>query len=217
MPTLYWLVDDTSIELIDRGETFGVTLVVAGERRAIQPMTLATWLIAIPDRSVVLEAKRNLSGIRYQLVSDHHLVPRRRRPATRDVPAPGTPCSAHDAVAVTRCPRCTKPYCCNCAPDGNHCRECLHALIATERAAIKRVRRIGIAGSFAMTLAILAAGLAMHSQRVTLVGFASTVFVIMLVVGSLISERTERRAGTPPAIDTCLPDHAPCLRKRSPP
>src|SRR5689334_8639325 len=76
MPTRYWLVDDTSIELIDRGQ-LGVTLVVGGARQAIPPMTLGAWPIAIAGRAVTLQARRNLDVVRYQLVSDDHLVPRR--------------------------------------------------------------------------------------------------------------------------------------------
>ena len=146
-------------------------------------------------RTVALEAKRNLDVVRYQLVSDDHLVPRRSHAATRAVPPSGTACSAHATPAVTTCPRCTRPYCGACAPDGNHCSACLHALVVNERAAIKRLQRIGIGASLALTLIILVAGLASGSGGVTRVGVAGTVLVILLSVrmAIVISVRRETR------------------------
>jgi len=201
MPTRYWLVDDTSIELIDRGHV-GVTLVVGSTRQAIPPMTVGSWPVAVAGRAVELQAKRNLDVVRYQLISDDHLVPRRSHAANRDVPPSGTACSAHDTAAVTRCPRCTRPFCPACAPDGNHCCACLRALVADERAAIKRLRRIGVAVSLALMLIIVGAGVATGSRGATRTGFAGAAFVIILSVWMLIRERSESRAGVPPATDT---------------
>jgi hypothetical protein len=201
MRSRYWLVDDTSIELIDRGRA-GVTLVASGTRQSIPPMTIGSWPVAVAGRTVVLEAKRNLDVICYQLICDRHLVPRRSHAVKRDVPPFGAACSAHEAAAVTRCPRCTRPYCSVCAPDGNHCSSCLRALVAKERAAIKTVRRIGVAASFGLTLVTIAAGVAIGSPRVTHIGFVGTAFMMILSVRMLIRERAESRAGVPPASDT---------------
>lgn len=193
MPSRYWLVDEVAVELIDRGP-MGVSLVTGDTRQPIPPMTIGAWPVAVAGRTVVLEAKRNLDAVRYQLVSDGHLVPRRSHPGKRDVPPSGTTCSADDAAAVTRCPRCTRTCCRACAPDGNHCSACLHALVADERAAIQRLRRLGVVGSFALTLLVVVLGVATRSHRVIQIGIAGTAFVGVHVVRMRLRERAEQRA-----------------------
>ena len=202
MPTRYWLVDDTQIQLRDRGPALGITLVVDDRAQPIPPRTLGSWPIVIAGRTVSLEARRNLDVVRFQVYSDGHLVPRKARPSHRIVPAAGSSCSAHDTAAATTCPRCTRAFCAACAPDGNHCEACLRGLVADERAAIKRLRSIGSTLGFALAVAVVVIGAAITSLRTMEVGFAAVGAVVTLVVWMTLRERAESRAGLPPASDT---------------
>jgi hypothetical protein len=202
VPTYHWRVDDAGIELIDRG-TLGVTLRVGGQDRPIPPMTLGAWPLGLPGRQVTLVARRNLDVLRYQLETDGHLVPRHRAPVAR--PASGPPsqptCPRDGAATVASCARCAAACCRACVPDGVHCASCLAALAEGERAAIARLRRIGVAVSLGLAAAILGLAAALRSPTLGGLGALTLALVVYLVVAGWLRERAERQAGRPPAID----------------
>src|SRR5688500_10819583 len=148
MPTRYWAVDDCVISLVDHRTT--ITVKVGDRDVPVPAMTLGSWSLPVPDRTVVLEARRNFDAIRYQLFSDGYVVPRSHYPLPRRTPAKGAMCQAHETPASTECRRCARYYCRACTPDGVHCAACLRALLAEERAAIVRLRRLGLAASLAL-------------------------------------------------------------------
>lgn len=200
MPTRYWAVDDCVISLVDRRSW--ITVKVDDRAVPVPAMTLGSWPLPVPDRKVVLEARRNLDAIRYQLYSDGYLVPRSHYPLVRRAPAKGKPCQAHETPAVTECRRCSQCYCRACTPDGLHCAACLRVLLAEERAAVVRLRRVGVAASLALVLGLLGTGLAAGSAKLTGLGGAGIGLVAILLVVSRWKERAEARAGQPPANET---------------
>jgi hypothetical protein len=199
MPRIVWRLEDAYITLVDRAR-LGVTLEVPGQPPlAIPPLVLGAWPFSLGERALELRSVRNLDRLRYQLFCEGHLLP--RGPVDRRGPL-GAVCEAHASEpAICLCTRCRRATCKRCSPNGIHCVPCLDALAEEDRLAAIRVRRLGIGASIAIGLAFLAVGKAAHSEAMLEGGVGVLFLVVFLYARGLWSERRERKAGFPSAID----------------
>jgi hypothetical protein len=198
VPTRTWLIDNTKVELVDRGVA-GITLRAGDFVTKVPPRTIGAWAVAVPGRQVHLEARRNLDVVRFFVFSDDHPVPRGSS-AHRDATA-GTACATHDRPAICRCARCDAASCRECAPDGHHCGACLWALFDEDNARIRRVRRWAVVGSLAAFAVLLALASVLHWRRGEQLGAGGIALTIFLAVSGWLAERRERRAGVGAAVD----------------
>ncbi len=202
MPTIRWSVDDQELELTDRG-ALGVKLAVPGQPPlAIPPMTLGAWPVPFPERALVLRTVRNLNAVRFQLLSDGHLVPRSRAPRRRMRAMDDARCAAHpELAAYAVCLRCGTHACKPCTPDGVLCAPCMARATDDEIAQARRLRRLGLTTALALGASVLFTGLLVHGPRLVETGIGALVLSLVVAGRGLLAERRERARHLPTAMD----------------